>query len=465
MNYKKKLIQIFFVANIIIATLANCTPATITVNSENTIQAQLSIVDKIDFCFEVEELEDILFNHFENLLYYLPANQDITADSNLYIFSYSIQNKKLDTITVKFPAEHLYWRFFRSEKLRRERGRPEERYCLEYEFSIESFAITEQFLVVSGSDRILVFARNENNFEFLYAIKPEEIYGFEDLLFQHFLKIKNDTLLAYRSHTIDAGNWGNWSSFADNAADSQLVSTVLMKYHLRNRELIHFEIIYPEPKGFGFLNFMPRQNIDFNGKYFVISDVSEYNLYLFDTDWNLVDKISPNHLNWVQDENLPDAVTVASAYKRHPTASIRLMQPFTHTTSLTHNIMFKNSETILVSWSIPTGKRFGNRYKFFFDKFKIIDGKLELINTFEQAEFNKKSSKLFGTAGANALEMPTYFYLFDNYLITISEEVPFDIFSDEIQNMSLRDYYKKLNAFYRKNDIIKSILIYKFKEQ
>jgi len=270
-------------------------------------------------------------------------------------------------------------------------------------------------------------------------------------------------LLAYRSHTSDAGTWGNWSSFADNTADSQLVSTVIMKYDLQNKKLINFEIIYPEPKGIGFLNFIPRENIACNGKYFVISDVSEYNLFLYDTDWNLVDKISPNHKNWVQDKNLPDAVTVATAYKEHPAASIKLMQPFTKTTSLTHNIMFKNSETVLVSWSVPSGKMFGNRYKFFYDEFKITEGKLELVNTFAQAELDKKSKELFGTVGANALEMPGYYYIFDNYLITVSEEVPFDIFSDEIQNMSVKDYYKKLDNYYKKNDIVKSILIYKFK--
>jgi hypothetical protein len=65
--------------------------------------------------------------------------------------------------------------------------------------------------------------------------------------------------------------------------------------------------------------------------------------------------------------------------------------------------------------------------------------------------------------GANAFEMPSYYYIFDDYLITVSEKVPFDIFSAEIQNMSLKDYYKKLDDYYKKNDIIRSVLIYKFK--
>jgi hypothetical protein len=232
-----------------------------------------------------------------------------------------------------------------------------------------------------------------------------------------------------------------------------------MKYDLKNKKTINFEIIYPEPKGFGFLNFIPRENIACNGKYYVISDVSEYNLYLYDTDWNLIDKISPNHKNWVQNKKLPDARTVASAYKEAPQKSIKLMQPFTRKTSLIYNIFFKNSETILVSWSVPS--KLGS---FIFDEFKIINGKLELINTFEQMELNKNSKELFGTLGANALEMPSSYYLFDNYLVTISEDVPFDIFSDEIQTMKLKDYYEKLDDYYIENSIKRSILIYKFKE-
>ena len=93
------------------------------------------------------------------------------------------------------------------------------------------------------------------------------------------------------------------------------------------------------------------------------------------------------------------------------------MDPFTHSTSLSHNIMFQNSETILVSWSVPTGDK-KNRYKFYFDEYKIINGKLKLTNTFEEAKLDKNSEKTFIESGASALYMPRKYYLFDNYLVS-----------------------------------------------
>ena len=175
-----------------------------------------------------------------------------------------------------------------------------------------------------------------------------------------------------------------------------------------------------------------------------------------------MDKISPNHQNWVQDKNLPSAKEVASAYKIHPKNSIQIMDPFTHTTSLTHNIFFKNRETILVCWSIPTGNK-GNRYRFFYDEYSISSGKLELINTYQQAELNRESEKLFGESGANALSMPREYCILDNYLISFSKEVPFDIFSDTIQKTTIKDYYQKVDDYYIDNSTKQSILIYKFK--
>ena len=59
--------------------------------------------------------------------------------------------------------------------------------------------------------------------------------------------------------------------------------------------------------------------------------------------------------------------------------------------------------------------------------------------------------------------MPEKYYIFDNYLLTVSNEVPFDIFSKRIQNMSLKDYYQKLDDYYIDNPIKKSILIYRFR--
>jgi len=448
-----------------------------------TIQEQLTIIDKVEFDFiEGNSLNDYLFYYFDNSLYMVQKwEQDVTVDTNLYIFRYSIQNKKLDTLTVRFPAEHFYWKMPISQRMREEPRDEDEDdeddedeidlegkyFPDDLDFEIYPFAISAQYLVVSGRDRILVFANNKNNFDFLYAIKPEDIYGEEfkyDELFGPHLKIVGDILLGYKSSTINT-TFSGWSSFAYNAADTHLLSTAVMKYDLKNRKIMNFEIVYPGPKGVGFLNFIPRQNIDCNGKYYIISDVSEYNLYLYDTDWNLIDKFSPNHKNWEQDENLPDVAAVATAYKQAPQASIALMRPFTSTTSLTHNVMFKDSETILVNWSVPRNDTANpyNRYKFFFDKIKIVDGKLKLINTFEQAELDKNSEKLFGKLGANALQMPSDYFLFDGYLLTITEEAPFDIFSDEIQKISLKDYYQKLDDYFIDNPIKHSILIYKFK--
>ena len=256
----------------------------------NTIQEQLRIVDKQDFFFlgESESLSSIssVIYYYDNLLYFAPGDQSIPEnDMNLYVFSYSIQDKKVDSILVKFPEEHLFYNMWIPESIKQENNIDVDFYPIP--FGIQNFAISDNFLIVGGKDRFLVYEKQSNTFEYRYAILSKDIYGEEkerDPLCFPNIKIVGDILLGYRCTTSDAGSFGGFSSFVNDAADSQLVSTAVMKYNLKEQKLINFRMIYPEPKGFGFLNFTPRQNMDCNGEYYIISDITEYNLYLYNTD-------------------------------------------------------------------------------------------------------------------------------------------------------------------------------------
>ena len=415
------------------------------------IQNQLSIVDKLDLPFEFDE-NSILQHYFGNTLYVMPTDQDIASSSELYIFSYTLKDKKLDSMILDFPNEHKNTILYNARTNQ----------IMEIPFfAPKSFAISDKYLVVAGSDKLLVYEYQNNTYVFKYVVFCKEIYGYDDnLCFDNFL-IKDDILLGYRCTIADAGGFGGYSVFAKNAADTEMVSTAIMKYDLNTHNLLNFKIINPEPKGAGYLNFSPRNNMDCSGKYFIISDVIEYNLYLYDTDWKLIDMINPKHKEWIIDKDFPDIKTIATAYKSG--TSISLLEPFTYKTSLTHNVFFQNDSTIIVSWSVPNGSNDRhNRYTFYFDKYAIRNNKLVLLDTYEEAKVDKNSSISFLLSGANAIKYPRNYFMNYNYMFTISGDIPFSIFSNEIKQMSLKDYYKKLDDYYISNDGKKSILIYRF---
>ncbi len=420
---------------------------TYTVFAQN-IQDKLTIIDKtklpFEFVFDEDYTRDLLINSLNDNVYIIPRDQDITADTTLYIFNYSMSQKKWDSLLIQFPPNH---------------------FVSFSNYSMIAFAISNKYLVVEGRDRMLVFEKKNEKYLFNYAIISTDIYGIEhndDFCFDG-LKIYSDIIYGCKSSTTHPGGFDGYSSFAKAAADSQLVSTAIFKYDLKNRKLGKFTLVYPEPIGAGFLNFVPRNIIDCNGKYFIISDVTKNNIYLYDTDWNLLDKYSPNHKNWVYDKNLPDVKTVKAAYMDHAKSSIGLMNPFTHTTSLIHNVYFQNDSTILVSWSVPTGNK-ENKYKYYYDTYKIIDGKLKLVSTLSDSQIDKNSNITFEKAGVAAIKLEQAYFVFNDYIFTISNDVPFDIFSKEIQKMSLKEYYKKLDDYFIENDTKSCILLYKFKK-
>lgn len=426
------------------------------INAKN-IQDNFNLVDKFDIPFTFSTPLTLSFCYHKNNFYFISKEQDVTADTNFNVFYYSIDKKQLDTMIVKFPVEHFTYKNYVPERIKKEMNIDFD--FIESKFELSSFAISDNYLIISGMDRFLIYNKKNDEFVFSYVISAEDVYGHNDQLCFSKLKIVDNILLGYRCTLGDAGA----ESFLKQANDTQLVSTAIMKYDLKNKKLLNFKMVYPEPKGFAFLNFAPRENIDCNGNFYIISDVTEYNLYLYDTDWNLTDKISPNHSTWIIDEKLPDARTVATACRKFGnTATFDLVSSFLHTTSLTYNVMFLNDETILVDWSVPYSENKKER-KMFYDIFKIKDGKLLLLNTFEQGELNKNSEKTFGEANTYALQMPRDFYLFDNYLFFISQSTPFDIFSPEIQKLPLKDYYEKLDDYFIDNPTKSSVIIYKWK--
>lgn len=420
------------------------------------IQSQLSIVDKVELPFEFDN-HSILQYCENDVLYILPKEQDIFGSDKLYIFSYDINKKKLDSLILIFPQEHKLWDFhINSNGLDT---------TFQIPFEMQCFSVSDKYFVIEGRDRFLVFEKHNKTYSFKNAAMSKDIYGHNDLLCFTNFKIVDDMLLGYRCTTADAGGFGNFSSFAKNTNDTQLVSTAIMKYDLKNNKCLKFKLVYPEPKGVGFLNFAPRNNMDCNGKYCIISDITEYNLYLYDTDWNLIAKINPNHKEWVTDANLPNRKTVASLYKGNVKDLLALMNPFTYTTSLIHNIYFKNDSTFLVSWSAPSGDtNMSNRYIFFFDEFKITNKNIKLVNTFIEKKLDKNSTLKVVEAEANIFKMPREYFLKNNYLMYVSGDVPLDIFSNEIKQISVKEYYKKLDDYYTNNGIKNSILIYRFKK-
>ncbi len=147
---------------------------------------------------------------------------------------------------------------------------------------------------------------------------------------------------------------------------------------------------FREPKGYYWKLFRPRVCLDAGTREILESDITDYNIRIYDYDGVIKDSLKRVPKGWKQ--NLTDLEIPEDT---DPRRTIYNLQNDTVTTSLMHKAQFVNDSTILVCYSIDDGDEESEYlYHFYYDVWRKKNNKWYLsVADFDSEAFDHKNQK------------------------------------------------------------------------
>jgi len=208
--------------------------------------------------------------------------------------------------------------------------------------------------------------------------------------------------------------------------------------------------------------YSPKNMIEINEEFIIISDILKYNIKIFNHDFKLLSTIKYKNKDWVNlDNKIRDRLLKTGQYFYNQNSVKKAFVPLDSiciNNSRIYKIYLLNKNKLLVYWKKPNLKNFKPK-DLFVELWEInLDGTYKLL---KETESVKKQISLDGRQFSTLdFQIPYSFYAKDD-LIIFPQSIPLDIKDFIGEDEAIIN--KKIENYYINNEIKYSLFIYKIK--
>ncbi len=349
---------------------------------------------------------DVFLQFTDNKLYILPRTLQSLKDE-LILFRFDLSTDIMDTINI--PHKFSF---------------------------VNSFKLTNKYLILVIDNNLVVFLVDKKgstlNFTEYAEINVNYYYYKPEII------VNNDIMKIYEC-ILSSERINEKTQFSCQTID------LLKKKIIDNTYLTN-------PKGLPMMWFRPRNIINSNDSLLVISDITEYNLNIYDHSNSMILNKSFNYKfkGKFLDTAFNSKLSSANYKSIYPKNEIEKLRSLTGDIPLIHNVNFINDSLLLIARSEPLGGNYN--YNSIYDILKVKNNEIEII--YNDLLDISKDSIIY----PDRINFNQNYYISNGYLFCI-KPIPFEIKSQKINYSEMEE---KTNEFYKTNDIKISLFIYSF---
>jgi len=295
--------------------------------------------------------------------------------------------------------------------------------------------INEKYFALLCWKRVLIYKWENNNYHYNDEFKYDG--SFDNIVLDKNFIFLYDCCIA--SSTMDE--------------DTQ---THLIKYDLEKEKIV-FDEWLPNPDGFQFTFFGPRNLIEANEKFTLVADANNYKIKVYNPKNDAIDEITRNDVDWKTHPTTDSILKTIYITSNRPKESIDNLRPLTGLISLTHRMSFINDSTFVLLWSKPWETPF--YYFFYFDIWGFRDGKWKLLKKDLRQVLDENALFNF-----DKMEITNSYTISNSKLILVTD-YPFDLEEEKYKFMTFAELKKQTNEYYKKNDLSFTIIVYEYVEK
>lgn len=218
--------------------------------------------------------------------------------------------------------------------------------------------------------------------------------------------------------------------------------------------------IFESPIGFPLTYFQPRRIISFFKNSILVSDITKYQVRIYDTKFQLISEFRRPSIDWDKDSNVNfnKKLTQLKTLKD----LLKYGVYFTEATDKYYtivNVDFLDDTTILVCYSTSLKSK-DISFEFYFDIWKKNDKGLWYLTEKDLQDSKQKPESKFNYDDLSSFY--GQYFIFEKTIITVND-LPFYINNLDLKNITFSEIYQKKNNYYKKNDIKTSFFIYELK--
>jgi len=300
---------------------------------------------------------------------------------------------------------------------------------------VHNFDANEEYFVILNWKGVLIYKWENDNY---YSNDKFEYVGsFYNIV------INNDFIILYDC-VITSSSMRNKTQ------------TNILKYDLQKKEIV-LEQMLPNPEGFQFTFFEPRNLIEANEKFTLVADANNYKIKVYNPKNDAIDEITRNDVDWKTHPTTDSILKTIYITSNRPKESIDNLRPLTGLISLTHRMSFINDSTFVLLWSKPWETPF--YYFFYFDIWGFRDGKWKLLKKDLRQVLDENALFNF-----DKMEITNSYTISNSKLILVTD-YPFDLEEEKYKFMTFAELKKQTNEYYKKNDLSFTIIVYEYVEK
>lgn len=245
--------------------------------------------------------------------------------------------------------------------------------------NISSADINKDTLIVLIYKYLLIYKLSDDSASLINIINLNELFNKDLLYLANSIKIKGNKLYGMNEyyHTKRDSTFYYWCYDIKEPTNSKF-------------------IYLPEPKGYYWTLFQPRQIMDVSENEVITTDITEYSIRVENLKNGKTDTLTRTIPNWLA------AYYPTSKFKdRHPGQVIEFLQNDTSTISTMNNIQFIDDNRIFVCYSFVNNDETSSQlYDLYYDIWERVNGKWLLTKAdidnkqFSDSNENKAFSKI-----------------------------------------------------------------------
>ncbi len=280
----------------------------------------------------------------------------------------------------------------------------------------------------------------------IYKWKDDNYYYEDNFIFKGWfdnIVIDNDFIILY-----DCG--------IASSTMNEDTQTHLIKYDLKKEKNVIDELL-PNPEGFQFTFFGPRNLIEANSNFTLVADANNYKIKVYNSKNEVTDEIARNDVDWKTHPTTDSILKSIDITNTEIKYEIDKLRPFTGLISLIHRMSFINDSTFVLLWSKPKAVA---DYFLYFDIWGFRNGKWNLLKSDLQQDLEENAQFSFD-------KLPIYniTYSISNSKLFVITNYPFDLEEENYKTMTFAELKKQTDEYYKKNDLSFTIIVYEYVEK
>jgi hypothetical protein len=227
-------------------------------------------------------------------------------------------------------------------------------------------------------------------------------------------------------------------------------------YNIDTESLIK-EFDFSNIHGHQMLSFCPRNNIDYNNGVFIVSDITRYNITFYNENFQIINQINYLNPNWGNNAELETELNKFNSKEFNKVISSDKPDKWLNKYSIINKIDLISKDKLIVSYQLFDKKL--NKSNIKFDIWVKINNKWQLKEN-ELCSSNKTSEIM------KIMEFNSLFNLYsiDNNKLIIPSIIPFDVAPYLKKEATYKEFWDKIENYYKTNQMSGSIFIYNFTE-